>query len=131
MCVCCQNVVWQESSKNVELNYNAWTAFLQKRSNNYPPTRAVSHLGTEYERAITEVFAIHGAVWGIVTSILLTFTSVVLFKAHVIATAIIQSVILINVAIVVAIFRWAGYTLGGIEVGSPVVLRLCHICPAI
>ena len=66
--------------------------------------------------AFFEQVAIDGSIWGIATSLGLCFIAVTLFKPHVTVTAITVGVIIINVSIVVAIFKWMGWTLGGVEV---------------
>lgn len=103
-------------------NYDAIQELVSSLKLASPLLSSAEVSSTTIEKSIYEQLAIDGSIWGIIISLLLCFTAVVLFKAHGRIVAIIMTVIVSNVATVVAIFYWIGWTLGGVEAVSLSIL---------
>ena len=76
---------------------------------------AVIVAASQFEMSYNETLAISGAIWGIVISLGLTLVIVYLFKGSFRLTMITVAIIIGNLGIIVAIFGWMGWTLGGVE----------------
>eukprot|EP00039_Didymoeca_costata_P015380 m.260048 g.260048 ORF g.260048 m.260048 type:complete len:1505 (+) comp16212_c0_seq24:1476-5990(+) len=115
-------VTSQDASTDVKALYDKWQKFMVEQRELRPALGSFQVDSDNFEKAINELLAIDGAIWGILTSLMLCFIAVVLFKAHALLTTITMSVIFMNVAFVVSCFYWAGWRLGGIEAVSLSIL---------
>jgi len=72
-------------------------------------------VSSQFEMSYNETLAISGAIWGIIISLGLTLVIVYLFKGSFRLTLLTLAIIIGNLGIIVAMFGWMGWTLGGVE----------------
>ena len=104
-----------DASVDVAKHYEAQRAFLHAIKTEYPQYAAIMDSNDGYKLAINELIAIYGALWGIITSLLLCFAIVVLFKANAILVGLVMLSIFGNIVVVLGSFGMAGWRLGGVE----------------
>ena len=95
--------------------HKAFVVHIDTAKASQPGLSSVIMVGSQYEQSYNETLAISGAIWGIVISLGLTLVIVYLFKGSFRLTMLTLAIIVGNLGIIVAIFGWMGWTLGGVE----------------
>lgn len=103
---------------DVQSHYDSITAVMDELRLKYPLLKGAGFTSPDVNPPLLTYAAVAGASWGIATSLVLCAIAVALVVMNMASWFIVIFGIILNVASVIAIFVWAGWSVGAVEAVS-------------
>jgi PERQ amino acid-rich with GYF domain-containing protein len=104
-----------DASEYIVEQHKVFTKLIDAAVKTDPDLKEVQITASTFELAYNETLAVSGAIWAILISLALTYSIVYVFKGSFRLTFLTMVILVGNLGIIVAIFGWLGWKLGGVE----------------